>query len=244
MTNGLYGYYDTKKQYVVYIGKDAHIDTDDRHKAHTNVEQYNKQKINKVIQNHPERYTYFKFIEGNYGRQTLNKLEKEAIRIFKTYKYDYPEKNVFNFTRGGDGFEGGKNSPNWREEDYKVVKAGISRGKQLYSITGRYSRVVKYSKNREKLEELTHKLNDKKITEKEIKNLGLYNIKYNIWDVSHCGYSKSTMFRDNGGNNPRKCFEYKYKGKIIPIGYFHDFVSCQIIDSIVQEEVKKCQLDN
>lgn len=26
MTSGLYGYYDTKEEYVVYIGKDMHID--------------------------------------------------------------------------------------------------------------------------------------------------------------------------------------------------------------------------
>ena len=30
----------------------------------------------------------------------------------------------------------------------------------------------------------------------------------------------------------------------LPIGYFNEFVTCQVIDSIVQEEVKKCKHEN
>lgn len=256
MTNGLYGYYDTKNEYVVYIGKDGSIGNDARHKTHTIPSQYDKQVINRVIQKNPDRYTYFRFIEGEYNDETLNELEKEAIRLFKTYKYDYPEKDVFNFTRGGDDTLKGQDHPNWRKDDYKVIKRGMYREKQRYAIVGRCDKSIKYSTNKEVLKKLTNKLNNKKITEEEVKNLQLYStkkqtknaiqacIKYNIWDVSYCEYHKSEMFRNNYEGKPCKCFRYKYKGNRIPIGGFHDFITCQIINLIVEEEVKKCKHEN
>ena len=102
MTNGIYGYYDVKNQYVVYIGQDAHIDKKKRHKDHLSPSNYDGQHINRVLQNNPDRYVYFKFIKGDYAQDEIDDLEKEAIKLFKTYKYDYPERNVFNFTIGGD----------------------------------------------------------------------------------------------------------------------------------------------
>lgn len=248
---GLYGYYDTVNEYVVYIGKDANIGNNARHKDHTNPKRYDEQVINKIIQNNPQRYTYFRFIEGEYDDETLNELEKEAIRLFETYKYDYPDKNVFNFQKGGEGgFAGGQHSPNWRQEDYKVIKRGMTRKNKQYCILGRYGNQIKYSIDKKKLEELTHKLNNKEITEQEVRNLKLHGvkertknaiqacIKYNIWDTSCSHYHKGVMFRDNGGHKPRKCFTYKYKCKDLPIGYFNEFVSPEIIDSIVKEAVK------
>lgn len=321
MTNGLYGYYDIKKQYVVYIGKDAHIDKDQRHKDHKKPSNYDEQVINRVIQNNSERYTYFRFIEGDYDTQTLNELEEDAIRIFNTYRYDYPDRNVFNFQRGGDSAEKGinhpnwrhenykvvktgmrgekqlyaiygrcgkkikssfnkkeleklsnqlnrnkiteeeaqnlqlydakkQNHPNWRSENYKVVKLGIKGGNQQYAILGRCGKKIKYSINKKKLEELTNKLNKKEITEDEAKNLQLYNrkerakntrqahIKYNMWDTSCSHYKKGVMFKDGCCSKLHKCFIYKYESYQLPIGLFHDFVTCQIIDSIVKEAVK------
>lgn len=251
MTNGLYGYYDTKNEYVVYIGKDAHIDIDKRHKEHHAPSLYDKQVINRVVQNNPQRYTYFKFIEGEYDNETLNELEKEVIRLFKTYKYDYPERNVFNFQTGGEsGSARGQHGSNWRNEDYKVVKYGMCRKNKRYCILGRYGNVIKTSIDKERLEELANKLNKKEITERQVKDFQIWNvrknikkttqacIKYGVWDTSCCCYSKSDMFRCNDGDKPRKCFKYNYKGYRLPIGYFHDFVTCQIIDSIVKEAVK------
>lgn len=251
MTNGLYGYYDTKNEYVVYIGRDADIGSDKRHKEHHAPSFYDNQVINRVVQSNPQRYTYFRFIEGEYDDETLNELEKEAIRLFKTYKYDYPERNVFNFQRGGKcGSARGQHSSNWRNEDYKVIKYGIRRGKQRYCILGRCNNKIKISIDKKKLEELAHKLNNKEITERQAKDFQIYNvrenmrkaiqscIKYNMWNTSCCNYDKGVMFRNNSGDNPRKCFRYKYKCKNLPIGLFHDFVTCQIINSIVKEAVK------
>lgn len=255
--NGLYGYYDTVNEYVVYIGKDADIGNNKRYNDHKKPSKYDNQAINRVVQNHPERYVYFKFIEGKYDDKTLNELEREAIKIFKTYKYDYPRKNVFNFRKGGDGGSAeGKHNPNWRKEDYKVIKAGMHGEKQRYAITGRCRNTIKWSQNRQELEELSNKLNKKEITEEDVKKIELCSIKerlkratkawtkYNIWDVSCCQYDKQLMPQCNGKSEPRRCFKYAHNGKKVPIGGFHDFVTCQIIDSIVKEEVKKCQPDN
>ena len=101
MTNGVYGYYDIKNRYVIYIGQDAHIDEEKRHKEHFMPSLYCRQKINQTLQSNPDRYVYFKFIEGNYTQDEIDDFEKEAIKLLKTYKYDYPERSVFNFTPGG-----------------------------------------------------------------------------------------------------------------------------------------------
>lgn len=248
---GLYGYYDKEKEYVVYIGKDVDIGNNKRCNDHKQPSQYDKQVINKVVQNNPDRYVYFKFVEGEYNDETLNELEKEAIRLFKTYKYDYPERSVFNFQRGGEGgSERGQNSTNWRQDDYKVVKYGMDKKNKRYCILGRCGNVIKTSIDKKKLEELTNKLNNHEITKEEVKNLQLYDakerakniiqapIKYNIWDVSYCHYNKKNMLIRNGGDKPRRCFIYKYKGRTMPIGMFNEFISPEIIGSIVQEEVK------
>ena len=248
---GLYGYYDTVNKYVIYIGKDSDVGNNKRYKDHKMPSKYNDQVINKVVQKNPKRYTYFRFIEGEYDDETLNELEREAIRLFKTYKYDYPDRSVFNFTRGGDGVcAEGQYNPNWKKKDYTVVKGGISRGKQQYIILGRYNKVIKRSVNKKQLDELTNKLNNKEISEKEVKNLRLYDakeraknaiqsrIKYNMWNPSCCCYYKTKMLQYNGGDKPKKCFALRHKGKMVPIGFFNEFTSCEIIDSIVKEAVK------
>lgn len=102
MHSGIYCYYDTYNKYIAYVGKDIEIYRDKRHKSHLNPNNRNLQQINRVIQDNPNRYQYFRFIEGNYNNEELKDLEKEAISLFKTYAYDYPEKSVFNYTQGGD----------------------------------------------------------------------------------------------------------------------------------------------
>ena len=86
--NGIYGYWDTKKECVVYIGKDSNISINKRHKEHHRHSQYDKQQINRVLQNNKERYTYFILCDGYFTEEELNELEEEAIAIFDTY-YGY-----------------------------------------------------------------------------------------------------------------------------------------------------------
>ena len=97
--NGLYGYWDKIKKIVVYIGQSN--DVEGRLKKHMEPTRYDAQQINKVIQNNPERYEPFIFVEGDFTRAELNELEYEAVEIFKTNRYKYPENEGFNFKDGG-----------------------------------------------------------------------------------------------------------------------------------------------
>jgi hypothetical protein len=61
--------------------------------------------------------------------------------------------------------------------------------------------------------------------------------KYNIWNIDYIGYNKYKMFRNNRKPNPCKCFKLKYKGYELPIGGFIDFISIEIINKIVSNEL-------
>lgn len=106
MTTGIYAYWDNENNYYAYVGKDSYIDNKGRHKAHLRVSQYDKQQINRVVQNNPERYEYHVLMEGDYSEKQLNKMEKFLIKHLKTFKPDYPDRSVFNFTKGGEGTVG------------------------------------------------------------------------------------------------------------------------------------------
>lgn len=120
--NGIYGYYDNEKEYVAYIGRDSDIDINRRHNEHFRKSKIEKQQINKVLQNNPERYDYFVLAEGDFSNSELNEMEAEAIAIFETYKYDYPMKSVFNFTKGGEGTIGYVHSEDAKERMSKAKK--------------------------------------------------------------------------------------------------------------------------
>lgn len=125
---GVYGYYDKKNDYYSYIDIDSNIDDyNNRNYQHNLKSGYKEQKINQVLQNNPNRYEYRVLIKGNYNRTQLNKIERLLIKVLKTFRYDYPERNVFNFTKGGDG--GVKN------KYAKIVKSGFTHeGNQNYAI--------------------------------------------------------------------------------------------------------------
>ena len=123
MSTGIYAYWDNENNYYVYVGKDSNLDKNKRHNDHLQPSKYDEQQINYVLQNNIDRYEYKVLMEGNYSDKQLNKMEKFLIKHLKTFKSDYPNKSVFNFTKGGDGckyWEGktrqdmvGENNPNY-----------------------------------------------------------------------------------------------------------------------------------
>lgn len=125
---GIYAYWDNTLSQYVYIGKDSHIDKNRRHYAHLDSSRYDAQPFNRVIQNNPDRYEYRILMKGNYNEKQLNKMEQFCIKHLKTYHYDYPERHVFNFTKGGDGSTGYKPSP----ETCKKISESISGEKHPY----------------------------------------------------------------------------------------------------------------
>lgn len=64
------------------------------------------------------------------------------------------------------------------------------------------------------------------------------NRKYVLWDTIYCYYNRHDMIRNNRVPNPCKCFAFHYKGKKINIGFFHDFITCKIINQLVKEAIK------
>ena len=175
MSSGIYAYWDNVKNYYVYVGKDSNIDKKIRHNYHILESKYNEQQINRVLQNNPERYEYRVIMEGNYNNWQLDQMEKLCIKSFKTFKEDYPERSVFNFTRGGEGISGYKKSH--KNFKYNAVKDGFQNGEQKYCIRNKNRNRIISSMDKNELNDIAKKLNAKEITEKEVRNLKSFKYK-------------------------------------------------------------------
>lgn len=100
---GIYQYIDLEEGKIVYIGKDSHIDSPyNRDYQHKVPSRFDHQQINTVLQNNPDRYKYEVVCQSEtYSNIYLNCLEKGLIKTFNP---------IFNFTHGGDGRYGFKQS--------------------------------------------------------------------------------------------------------------------------------------
>ena len=119
---GVYCYIDKTNNDVVYVGKDSNIHKDKRHHDHLQPSQYNKQHINRVLQNNPDRYSYnilCIFNPTNKPTNLLNSLEMSFIKHFNP---------IFNFTEGGEGSTGLKHS---EESKRKISEANKGRLKGI-----------------------------------------------------------------------------------------------------------------
>lgn len=213
MSSGIYAYWDNIKNYYVYVGQDHKINSkNNRNYNHMLSSRYDDQPINRILQNNIKRYEYRIIMEGDYNDWQLNQMEKLCIKSFKTYKYDYPERNVFNFTKGGDGVSGWKHSKKTKKKMSEI---------NIGSKNPNYGNPTKY----------THS--------KKIKTeISVLMTKYKIWDATIVHYVKSDMFKGNGGNKPRKVFRLRFKDKDIPIGGFVDFVTPKIIHDLICEAIE------
>lgn len=73
MSKGIYKYTDLEINEIVYVGKDSHIDRNDRHKAHMRPSRYDDQPFNRILQNNPDRDKR-KYIQS----ASLEKLKKKV----------------------------------------------------------------------------------------------------------------------------------------------------------------------
>ena len=96
MSKGIYKYTDLKTGEIVYIGKDSHIDKNQRHRNHLSPSRYDKQPFNRILQNNPERYEYG-VIWATEDCTDL-KLNKMEILFGKIYN---PKFNFDEFGKGG-----------------------------------------------------------------------------------------------------------------------------------------------
>lgn len=234
MVSGIYAYWDNVKNYYVYVGRDNQIDQKYRHYTHIAESKYDQQQINKVLQNNSERYEYRVIMEGDYNNWELNQMEKLCIKSFKTFKEKNPEKNVFNFTEGGDGFEYGENNPMYRDDlnDDEIIDLYINKNLSTLKIAD------KLNSNNETIRRRLIKNNIKLRDYSEVKkgNNNPYS-KYTIWNISNVEYNKTDMFKNNGGDKPKKIFLLKYNEKRINIGGFIDFTTPEIIHNLICEAI-------
>lgn len=63
-------------------------------------------------------------------------------------------------------------------------------------------------------------------------------IKYTLWNAEKCLYEKYTMCRRNRTPNPCGCFRVKFNKYRIPMGRFYDFVSCELINQLIEEAIE------
>lgn len=131
MTNGIYCYIDKKTNKVVYVGKDSYIDKNERHKQHYQKSRYNRQPINRILQNNPGRYQYKVLKESNFSENLLKALEIIYIQRYNTFR---PKTNHgWNFSMGGDGILGYKHSQEARK---KMSEAQKGENNPMYGKTG------------------------------------------------------------------------------------------------------------
>lgn len=200
---GIYGYYDTYKKRIIYVGQSKHCEN--RNKTHYYKKRYNEQVINRILQNDKNNRYKFKILLECKEYQ-LDDKEKEFIKKYKP---------LFNFTKGGRGDNKGANSMHYNIKRPDVVK-------------------------RNKIKNPMH---DKEIAKKaSINRKGKCvgkdnpNSKYTLWDSNLCRYNVGNMYHNNRTPNPCKCFEFSYQGnKVTGIGGFHDFISCYILNTLVNK---------
>ena len=119
---GIYCYEDTlNDNQIVYVGKDSHISKHKRHGWHIAPSCRDKQQINRVIQDNPERYNYRvlkQLKKEEHDKRLLDVLEILYIRRYNP---------LFNFTLGGGG---GRLGIKLSEETRKKISEA-KKGKQF-----------------------------------------------------------------------------------------------------------------
>lgn len=208
---GLYGYYDTQKNMWIYIGQDKHLEKDARHRDHNKPSNKDHQEINRVIQNDKNnRYIYKRlfFVES---LKEANHWEEVLINYFKTYKYDYPEKSVLNFQKGGDnkGMPSGEDNLFYKRE-MRVNKAGKNKqNKNVYAIVYD-TKIICRNIDKAFLEGLVQRFTNNEISVEEIKTLNKEKQKEALSTRKNTsGYKNVTIYKSKSYKTG-KCYRFRY----------------------------------
>lgn len=185
---GIYCYIDLNTNKVVYVGKDSHISKNARHKQHIAPSQYNAQHINKVLQNNLQRYEYKVLKQGDFSKNLLNALEILYIRRYSP---------MFNFTIGGDGGTGYKQSKEQRENHSKAMSG---KGNPMYGKHHTLESRKKMSENRDYASGKNHPQYGKKVSKKICKKLAL--------SKNTSGYYRVYLRKEKGNAKDRWVYRY------------------------------------
>ena len=174
MTKGIYCYIDKTNNEVVYVGKDSNIDKNKRRNAHKQPKRYNDQQINRIIQNNPLRYQYKKLWE-QYCSETPWKNEAKwkdnpgtSKKMLRWVFGHFGRRFSVSFASISALYKG-KNNPNYKNFA-RVIKGGIVNDKQRYLLMNQTIKVG-MSFDKDLLETLAYRLNQKEISTDEAKNI-------------------------------------------------------------------------
>ena len=120
---GIYGYWDTLKDEMVYIGQTVNIKQ--RLMAHMKPSQYNRQKFNRVLQNDPERYEIHILKEC-----AEDELDYWEITLIALYNPKHNHDNGGNVRRGIDNHMYGKHLSQQTKD--KLSKATFGENNLMY----------------------------------------------------------------------------------------------------------------
>lgn len=249
---GIYGYFDTNTNKIVYIGKDSHIDKKHRHTAHISPSRYDKQKINMILQKNPLRYAYCVIATHIKNEKELNFLEKYFIKYFNP---------KFNFTEGGDGVAGFTVSEETKaklrkrmlgrklsEETKQKIRENTPKTFLGKHHTEETKRIIseknsgenspwwgkKHSEETKRKISLAHK--GRTHSRASVLKMRKNRAKYTLWNASKATYVKQAMYNKNKDlKYLRRCFLSRYEGQKLPIGFNLDFLTCEIINDLIKE---------
>lgn len=220
MTCGIYCYIDSTNNNIVYIGQSVNMER--RHTEHLSLARYNDQPFNAILQNNQDRYVFKQVVHSS--RAALNDLEKFFIKQYNP---------IFNYTSGGDGL-GTKLSQEVKDKISKSTM-GLHRSPETEFKKGEMSGSKNPMFNRKHTEQSRQKMSNS--------TKGMYigknnpTSKYTIWDNTKCQYNKTDMFKYKTEPRPRRVFVLKYNTKLIRIGGFLDFITCELLHDLIDKEV-------
>lgn len=217
MISGIYAYYDTFEDEIVYIGKSNKIKH--RHYQHISPSSKNRQKINRILQNNPKRYSLI--VLKKCDVELLDKWEMELIALFNP---------KFNFTNGGEGTVGFKMPQSAKDKISKALKCRTKSPQHLKRISeSNKGKIISVEDRKKKSRTLKEYYNDPLTHAKKSKEMRKY---------SFCGNNSNYRKDLSSDEKPRKCFQFTYNWKRVSIGMFHEWISCDIIARLIDEATK------
>lgn len=217
MSSGIYAYYDNFKDEIVYVGKSNNIPH--RHDQHTDPSLKHRQAINSILQNNPNRYSLI--VLKKCDVDLLDRWEMELIALFNP---------KFNFTHGGEGVTGFKMPQTAKDKISKALKGVPKKPEHVKKIAeANKGKTISDEDKQKKSKALKDFYKNPINHEKKSEQMRQYHF---------CG-NNSTYRKDLvSEEKPKKCFQFKYDWKRVPIGLFHEWISCDILARLIDEALK------
>lgn len=218
------GIYMIKNKYTgqMYIGQSNNILR--RWSEHCRSKDKGCSYIDNAINKYGKNAFIFLIIEDVSDIALLNEREQYWIKFYNTYLDDFH----YNLTPGGESRP---------LDDKKIYKKFLKKVKSN-DFREKMSKVTSGEKN--PFYGRTHSsLSKEKMSNTKKKNktqFGKNNsqAKYTLWNINNCKYLRNDMYNRNRTPNPCKCFKLKHNTYILPIPGFIDFLSCDIISTLIK----------